>query len=226
MAEERLQYDRHERRRRLRRKTSQSQYHHVPCSAALDFARTTTPEPLSPGKMHKLARPMMEYYARGSQCGVLRCQSSATKALGIGVVELPNAGSDDRVLRGEIARRSLGGSRYAQLSSFAYNSFNIGDSLSPEYLHRLSSYQRRSVGLQQSINDRPDWTERDECSSLRSSSIPRDAGLSPQKSEGIWALRCGTRKRAGGVTSPDGDLSIEANRESRVSYHWGCACFV
>lgn len=228
-AEEKLRHERRE-RRRLRQKESQNQYHHIPCSAALDFARTATPEPLILEKVHKLARPIMEHYTGESPCDVHQCQSLTLKSPGpevcsSGVMEASRS-SGDRVLRRKIAQRNLEISRYAQLSSPTHNSpFSAGRNPSPEYLHQISSH-RRSITSPPPVNDRPDWTEQDECLDPHSPSIFSKVGPLLRKSESIWSVRHDVGKHTEGVIPRDGDSIVNMRQGSRFGYPWNCVCFV
>lgn len=189
---------RHE-RRHPRRKAPQEEYHHIPCSAALGFALTATPEPLNLGKAHKLARPITEHYAGETPCKIHQRQSLTPKSFGLGVyctgeVEISSSSSGGRVLRRKTAKRS---SRHVQLSSSPAYSSHFGG-LSPEYAHCMSSHQHRSMASPLKVNDRPDWTEQDECSDPHpasvSASIFSKVGPLLRKSENIWIMRNNTSK--------------------------------
>ncbi|CUS14925.1 unnamed protein product [Tuber aestivum] len=196
--------------RRLRRKCPpQSSYHHIPCSAALDFARTATPEPLDPEKVHKLTLPVVEHYTKDLPSDVAKPSSRASGPDSLPAEDvLGEAGEKD--LRRRVAQRNVDPSRYRfTVAQFQIPPVAAEEESSEEYLHRISSHRRRSLSLQLVPTDRPDWTEQDECSEP-TPSIFSKVGPMLRKSENVWSVRP-HNKHVAHVTPDDGSvLSMRA----------------
>ncbi|RPB05459.1 hypothetical protein L873DRAFT_1839967 [Choiromyces venosus 120613-1] len=209
--------------RRLRRKCPpQNSYHHIPCSAALDFARTATPEPLDPEKVHKLTLPVVEHYTKALPLEVARYSSHTPGLANAPTTDiLGDAGEKD--LRRRVAQRGIDLSRYRfTATQFQIPPATAEEESSDENLRRTSSHKRRSLSLHLVPTDRPDWTEQDECSDPTPTSIFSKVGPMLRKSESIWSVRH-HNKHTEGVT-PDDD-SILNMRAGKFGYPWSCVCF-
>jgi len=216
---------RNERRaqRRLRGKgPSQRSYHHIPCSAALDFARTATPGPLDPEKVHKLALPVVEQYTKHLPSDVGKSPLHAFRPDSIPTAGVLG-GAGEKDLRRRVAQRNVDLSRYRfTASQFLIPPVSMEEESSVEHLLRISSHKRHSLSLQLVPTDRPDWTEQDECSESTPTSILWKTGPTLRKSEGIQSMR----PHSGHIVNvaPD-DGSVLSVRARRFGYPWSCVCF-
>ncbi|KAG0643966.1 hypothetical protein HOY80DRAFT_1031478 [Tuber brumale] len=209
--------------RRLRRKCPlQSSYHHIPCSAALDFAHTATPEPLDPEKVHKLTLPVVEHYTKDLPSEVARPTPHASGLDNVPTIDVLG-GAGEKDLRRRVSHRNVDLSRYR----FTPTQFQIPPTtaegeLSEVRLRRTSSHKRHSLSLQLVPTDRPDWTEQDECSEPTPTSIFGKVGHTLRKSESIWSVRPHS-KHIEDATPDDG--SVLSMRAGRFGYPWSCVCF-
>jgi len=219
-----------EARRRERRAQSrlrgkgppQRSYHHIPCSAALDFARTATPGPLDPEKVHRLALPVVEQFTKHlpSEVGKSPPHDSRPDSMPTTDV-LGEAGEKD--LRRRVAQRNVDLSRYRFTAcQLLIPPVTMEEESSAEHLCRTSFHKRHSLSLQLVPTDRPDWTEQDECSESTPTSILCKVGHTLEKSESIRSMRPHT-KHIVDVTPDDG--SVLNTRARRFGYPWNCVCF-
>ncbi|KAG0127149.1 hypothetical protein HOY82DRAFT_82736 [Tuber indicum] len=222
VAEEARRKERRAQRRLRRKYPLQSTYHHIPCSAALDFAHTATPEPLDLGKVHKLTIPVVEHYTKYLPSEVARPSPHASRPDNVSTIDvLGEAGERD--LRRRVSQRNVDLSRYR----FTPTQFQIPlataeEESSEAHLRRTPSHKRHSLSLQLAPTDRPDWTEQDECSEPTPTSILSKVGHTLRKPESIWSVRPHS-KHVEDATPDDG--SVLSMRAGMFGYHWSCVCF-
>lgn len=217
----------HRRERRTRRRIrgkgpSQRSYHHIPCSAALDFSRTATPGPLDPEKVHKLTLPVVEQYTKDLPLEIGKLPPHASRLDNISTMDFLGE-AREKDLRRRVAQRNVDLSRYRfTAAQLLIPSVTTGEDSDAEHLRRTLSHRRHSLSLQLIPTDRPDWTEQDECSESTPTSVLCKFGPTLRKSESIWSMRSHS-KHIEDVTPDDG--SILNMRARRFCYPWNCICF-
>lgn len=217
----------HRRERRTRRRIrgkgpSQRSYHHIPCSAALDFSRTATPGPLDPEKVHKLTLPVVEQYTRDLPLEIGKPPPHASRLDNISTMDFLGK-AREKDLRRRVAQRNVDLSRYRfTAAQLLIPSVTTGEDSDAEHLRRTLSHRRHSLSLQLVPTDRPDWTEQDECSESTPTSVLCKFGPTLRKPESIWSMRSYS-KHVEDVTPDDG--SILNMRARRFCYPWNCICF-
>ncbi|PUU72525.1 hypothetical protein B9Z19DRAFT_1069701 [Tuber borchii] len=210
-------------RRCLRGKgPSQRPYHHIPCSAALDFARTATPGQPDPVKAHRLTLPVVEQYTKDLTLEIGKPPPHASRLHNIPTMDvLGKAGEKD--LSRRVTQRNVDLSRYRfTAAQLLIPPVTTGEESGAEHLRWASSHRRHSLSLQLVPTDRPDWTEQDECSKSTLTSVLCKFGPTLRKSESIWSMRSHS-KHFENVT-PD-DSSVLNMRARRFCYPWNCVCF-
>ena len=217
IAEDARRRERRTRRRFRGKGPSQRSYHHIPCSAALDFARTATPGQLDPEKAHRLTLPpVVEQYTKYLPLEIGKPPPHAIPTMDV----LGEAGEKD--LRRRVAQRNVDLSRYRFTAAQLLIPPVTTEESDAEHLRRTSSHRRNSLSLQLVPTDRPDWTEQDECSESTPTSILCKFGPTLRKSESIWSMRSHS-KHIEDVTPDDG--SVLNMRARRLCYPWNCICF-
>ena len=217
IAEEARRKERRAQRRLRGKGPSQRSYHHIPCSAALDFARTATPGPLDPEKVHKLTLPVVEQYTKHLPSDVGKPPPHAFWPDCIPTADVLG-GTGEKDLRRRVAQRNI--DRYRFTASQLL--IPPEEESSVEHLLRTSFHKRHSLSLQLVPTDRPDWTEQDECSESTPTSIFWKTGPTLRKSESIQSMRPHSKHIVD--VAPD-DGSVLSVRARRFGYPWSCVCF-
>jgi hypothetical protein len=219
-------------RRRRERATKSEQYHHTPQVAAAAFARTATPDRFEKRDIHKLSRPVVKHFKVGDDVrGHANATTSTprfTQAVSTAQAEMARAAERNQFQRTrdleEAGRRDVG----RGLGKPSQRDFNLSwlrpDIQSTRGETNDALLGRGSVEVEGSANsptlphlpisreDRPDWTEQDECADDKPIGHAMRLQLAPllKKASRIWSL--GSHRRG----SRKSDTVVDVNNEPKA----------
>ncbi|KAL7272508.1 hypothetical protein RUND412_004677 [Rhizina undulata] len=217
-------------RHRMRKKLEKRHYHHVPCSAASDFARTTTPDPLNRGQIRWLSRPAGEYFLGTSPCevhatsfGVIEDVFEGAMETAVARTQLSRAKFEvnrETILRKMATRRSLDVYQQLQRSNISPNASTFSeDEFRIEPCRKVPSRERSPL-IPRRQEDRPKWA------GLECTALYRKSSLNPlnrKNSEILAGMRL--------ARNPEESTRVADYADSDFgSVHggssWKCACFL
>jgi len=204
-------------------------YRHIPSSAASDFARTATPEPATKEQSHKLSHPIVEELDTVSpfeeQLNQIPLSKKQSRLLNDSVEA--EGGRKELLLRRRVTQKTI--HQRKECSPSADDCcLELENDDGVHEVSKQTNTSRRPVTLPNPL-DRPDWTEKDECTDIEASIISAKTFFSPNSSKQSTSDLFSTGNPASVIRQQDmfdGDEREHMSDEDKKAYSWNCIHFL